>query len=169
MTAIHEAYPGHHVQLVHSNRVKSKVRRQFGTVLFAEGWALYCEELMYEEGFITKPETRLLQLKNQLWRACRVVIDVGLHTKRMSFNQAVDMLVNVAKLEHTNAVAEVKWYTYHPTYPMSYIMGKMEILKLRDDYKKLKGRAFNLKKFHDQLLSYGTIPIQMVRERMLGV
>jgi uncharacterized protein (DUF885 family) len=165
--ALHEAYPGHHLQLVHSNHVKSKIRRQFGTSLFAEGWALYCEELMYEQRFYTKPETRLLQLKDQLWRACRVVIDVGLHTRRMSFNKAVDLLVNVAKLEKVNAIAEVKRYTYTPTQPMTYIMGKLEILKLRDDFKKLKGKAFNLKKFHDQLLSYGTIPIQMVRERML--
>ncbi len=167
ITALHEAYPGHHLQLVHSNKVKSKVRREFGTSLFAEGWALYCEELMYEKGFYAKPETRLLQLKDQLWRACRVVIDASLHTGRMSFNGAVDMLVNVAKLERTNAIAEVKRYTYTPSQPMTYIMGKMEILKLREDFKKLKGKAFNLKKFHDQLLSYGTIPIQMVRERML--
>ncbi|KPK99743.1 MAG: hypothetical protein AMJ91_06560 [candidate division Zixibacteria bacterium SM23_73_3] len=167
LTALHEAYPGHHLQLVHSNKIKSKVRSQFWTSLFAEGWALYCEELMYEKGFYTNPETRLLQLKDQLWRACRVVIDASLHTNRMSFNKAVEMLVKVAKLEKTNAVAEVKRYTYTPTQPMTYAMGKMEILKLRDDFKKLKGKAFNLKKFHDQLLSYGTIPIEMVRERML--
>ena len=169
LTALHEAYPGHHLQLVHSNKIKSKIRRQFGTSLFAEGWALYCEELMYEKGFYTKPQTRLLQLKDQLWRACRVVIDVGLHTNRMSFNKAMNMLVNVAKLEKTNAIAEVKRYTYTPTQPMTYIMGKMEILKLRNDFKRLKGKAFNLKKFHDQLLSYGTIPVQMVRERMLEI
>lgn len=167
LTALHEAYPGHHIQLVHSNEIKSKVRRQFGTSLFAEGWALYCEELMYEQGFYTKPQTRLLQLKDQLWRACRVVIDASLHTHRMSFDRAVEMLVDVAKLEKTNAIAEVKRYSYDPTQPMTYIMGKMEILKLRDDFKKASGKAFNLKKFHDQLLSYGTIPVRMVRERML--
>jgi uncharacterized protein (DUF885 family) len=167
LTALHEAYPGHHLQLVHSNKIKSKVRRQFGTSLFAEGWALYCEELMYEQGFYTKAQTRLLQLKDQLWRACRVVIDASLHTHRMSFDRAVEMLVDVAKLEKTNAIAEVKRYSYDPTQPMTYIMGKMEILKLRDDFKKLKGKAFDLKKFHDQLLSYGTIPVRMVRERML--
>jgi uncharacterized protein (DUF885 family) len=167
LTALHEAYPGHHLQLVHCNKIKSKVRRQFWTSLFAEGWALYCEELMYEKGFYTRPEVRLLQLKDQLWRACRVVIDAGLHTGRMSFNKAVNMLVDVAKLEKTNAIAEVKRYTYTPTQPMTYAMGKIEILKLKDDFKKLKGKAFNLKKFHDLLLSYGTIPVQMVRDRML--
>lgn len=169
ITALHEAYPGHHLQLVHSNRIKSKVRRELGTSLFAEGWALYCEELMYEKGFYTKPQTRLLQLKDQLWRDCRVVIDASLHTGRMSFDQAVSMLVRVAKLERTNAVAEVKRYTYTPTQPMTYAMGKTEILRLRDDFRALKGRGFDLKEFHDQLLSYGTIPIQMVRDRMLNV
>lgn len=167
LTALHEAYPGHHLQLVHSNRVDSKVRRQFGTSLFAEGWALYCEELMYEQGFYTDPRTRLHQLKDQLWRACRVVIDVSLHTGKMSFDQAVDMLVDVAKLEKTNAIAEVKRYTQTPTQPMTYCLGKMEILNLRDEVKNKKGEKFNLKRFHDQLLSYGTIPVKMVRKRML--
>jgi uncharacterized protein (DUF885 family) len=79
------------------------------------------------------------------------------------------MLVDVAKLERINAIAEVKRYTYTPTQPMTYIMGKIEILKLRDDFKNRTSKVFNLKRFHDQFLSYGTIPIQMVRERMLEV
>jgi len=165
LTALHEAYPGHHLQLVHSNRVNSKVRRQFGTSLFAEGWALYCEEMMYEQGFYTDPRTRLHQLKDQLWRACRVVIDTSLHTGKMNFDQAVDMLIDVAKLEKTNAIAEVKRYTQTPTQPMTYCLGKMEILLLREEVKK-KG-PLNLKDFHNQLLSFGTIPVRMVRKRML--
>jgi len=168
LTALHEAYPGHHLQLLHSNRVKSKVRRKFGTSVFAEGWALYCEELMYEKGFYNSPEVRLLQLKGQLWRACRVVIDVMLHTNRMSFDEAVEMLVDVAKLEMTNAVTEVKRYTQTPTQPMSYIVGKLEIMRLRDDYKKMMGDKFQLKEFHDKLLSYGTIPVSLVRQQMLS-
>ncbi|KPL04528.1 MAG: hypothetical protein AMJ90_00320 [candidate division Zixibacteria bacterium SM23_73_2] len=167
LTALHEAYPGHHLQLVHSNRIDSKVRRLFGTSLFWEGWALYCEDMMYEQGFYTDPRTRLLKLKDQLWRGCRVVIDVGIHTGKMSFDQAVDMLVNVAKLEPVNARAEVKRYTTDPAQPLSYSLGKMEILKLRDEYKKLKGADFDLKSFHNKLLSYGSIPIKLVREKML--
>lgn len=167
LTALHEAYPGHHLQLVHSNRVDSKVRRLFGTSLFWEGWALYCEEMMYEQGFYTDPRTRLLKLKDQLWRGCRVVIDVGLHTRKMSFDEAVEMLVKVAKLEPVNAKAEVKRYTTDPAQPLSYSLGKMEILKLKDDYKNLKGKDFNLKSFHNKLVSYGSIPIKMVREKML--
>lgn len=167
LTALHEAYPGHHLQLVHSNRVDSKVRRLFGTSLFWEGWALYCEEMMYEQGFYTDPRTRLLKLKDQLWRGCRVVIDVGLHTRKMSFDEAVEMLVKVAKLEPVNAKAEVKRYTTDPAQPLSYSLGKMEILKLKDDYKNLKGKDFNLKSFHNKLVSYGSIPIKMVRKKML--
>jgi len=168
LTALHEAYPGHHLQLLHSNRARSKVRRKFATSVFAEGWALYCEELMYEQGFYTSPEVRLLQLKGQLWRACRVVIDVMLHTGRMSFDEAVDILVDVAKVERTNAVTEVKRYTQTPTQPMSYIIGKQEIMRLRDDYKKMMGDKFQLKEFHDKLLSYGTIPVSLVRQQMLS-
>jgi uncharacterized protein (DUF885 family) len=165
--AVHECYPGHHVQLTDGRKVKSKVRRWFGTPLFAEGWALYCEQMMYEQGFFKKPERRLFQLRNQLIRACRVVIDVGLQTRRMSFKQAVEMLVKVAKLDPIRAAGEVRFYCHMPTYPMSYTLGKLEILKLREDYKKAKGRAFDLKEFHDNLLSYGSIPVQLIRERML--
>ncbi len=168
VTTLHEGYPGHHLQLVLGNRIDSKVRRVFGTTVFVEGWALYCEEMMYEQGYYTDIRTRLFQLKDQLWRGCRVVIDVKLHTKKMSFDQAVDMLVNVAELERVNAIAEVKRYTQEPTQPMSYVIGKLEVLKLRDEYKKLKGAEFDLKKFHDQLLSYGSIPVKLVREIMLA-
>jgi uncharacterized protein (DUF885 family) len=167
VTTLHEGYPGHHLQLVLGNQIDSKVRRVFGTTVFVEGWALYCEEMMYEQGYYTDIRTRLFQLKDQLWRGCRVVIDVKLHTKKMSFDQAVDMLVNVAKLERVNAIAEVKRYTQEPTQPMSYVIGKLEVLKLRDEYKKLKGAEFDLKKFHDLLLSYGSIPVKLVREKML--
>jgi len=167
VTTLHEGYPGHHMQLVISNRNDSKVRRLFGTSVFWEGWALYCEEMMYEQGYYTDIRTRLFQLKDQLWRGCRVVIDVKLHTKKMTFDQAVDMLVNVAKLERVNAIAEVKRYSQDPTQPMSYAIGKLEILKLRDEYKKLKGEKFDQKEFHDRLLSYGSIPVKLIRERML--
>ncbi len=168
VTTLHEGYPGHHLQLVVSNSVDSKVRRLFGTNVFVEGWALYCEEMMYEQGYYPDIRTRLFQLKDQLWRGCRVVIDVKLHTQKMSFDQAVDMLVNVAKLERVNAIAEVKRYTQTPTQPMSYAIGKQEILNLKGEYKKLKGKEFDLKKFHDQLLSYGSIPVKLVREKMLA-
>jgi uncharacterized protein (DUF885 family) len=168
LTAIHEGYPGHHLQLVCANRVPSKVRRLFGDTVFVEGWALYCEEMMREKGYLTDPGSALFQLKDQLWRACRVVIDVGLHTGGMTFDQAVDMLVNVARLERVGATAEVKRYTESPTQPMSYTMGKLLIKELRDEYHKKMGPDYKLKDFHNKLLSYGSLPLKIIRDEMLS-
>ena len=168
MTALHEGYPGHHLQLSVANRIESLVRRQLGTTVFIEGWALYCEEMMEEEGFLADPRNVLFRLKDQLWRACRVVIDVGLHCSGMSFDEAVDMLVGVAKLERENAAAEVRRYTKTPTQPMSYLIGKKQILELREERRAAEGRRFNLKRFHDRLLSFGSIPVAMIRTAMAG-
>jgi uncharacterized protein (DUF885 family) len=167
ITALHEGYPGHHLQFLYNNRTPSKVRKQFGTPLFWEGWALYCEEMMYEQGFYLDPRVRLLQLNDLVWRACRVVIDIQLHSGQMKFNDAVEMLIKIAGLEKTNAVREVQRYTRTPTQPLSYLIGKREILKLRDEYHKKLGSRFRLKEFHTNLLSYGSIPLKLIREQML--
>ncbi|MCK4858113.1 MAG: DUF885 domain-containing protein [candidate division Zixibacteria bacterium] len=165
--ALHEAYPGHHLQFLHAGRIESRVRRLAKSPLFTEGWAFYCEELLYEEGFYGDDETRLMQLVNQLVRACRVVIDVGLHTGEMSFTDAVNMLVEQANMDRFNAIAEVKRYSQSPTQPMSYLIGKKELLQLKAAYREKKGDRFRLKEFHDRLLSFGTIPIRFVRDIML--
>lgn len=165
--ALHEAYPGHHLQLLHANKASSKVRRVIGTPVFCEGWALYCEEMMYEAGFYPDPRVRLHQLKNVLWRACRVVIDVKLQLQQMQPEEAVDMLVNVAGLERGQAASEVKRYALTPTQPMSYLIGKREITRIRDEYRAQKGEKFKLREFHDKLISFGTIPPSYVRDAML--
>jgi len=164
VTALHEGYPGHHLQLVHANYLQNKLRRLLHTNVFVEGWALYCEEMMYDAGFFSDPRSRLLQLKDQLWRACRVIIDVGLHTKKMSYDQAVELLVNDAKLERVHAQKEVTRYTFTPTQPMSYLIGKKQIIELKEDYQKKHGENFSLKEFHDKLLSLGSIPICLIRK-----
>lgn len=166
ITALHEGYPGHHLQLVHANRVPRKLRSLLATSVFIEGWALYCEEMMHDEGFYSDPRTKLLKLKDQLWRACRVMIDVSLHNKTMTDEQAIEMLVRDAKLERVHAEKEVVRYTFTPTQPLSYLIGKKQILELRDDYKKKEGAKFNLKGFHDRLLSLGSIPVVLIREVM---
>ena len=166
ITALHEGYPGHHLQLVLANRVQRKLRKIFESSVFVEGWALYCEEMMYDTGFYSDPRTRLFKLKDQLWRACRVIIDVGLHTGTMSYVQAVDLLVNDAKLERVHAEQEVTRYTYTPTQPLSYIIGKKQIIELKKDCEKKLKENFKLKDFHDKLLSFGTIPVVLVREAM---
>jgi len=166
LTTVHEAYPGHHLQLCHANRSGSRLRQLADSNVFAEGWALYCEELMHEQGYYLDAVTRIFQLKDLLWRACRVVIDVGLHTGRMTFMQAVDYLVEQAMLERVNALIEVKRYTMTPTQPMSYLIGKQQIVGLRDETQKRLGARFDLATFHRQLLAVGTLPLGLVREEL---
>jgi len=167
ITSVHEGYPGHHLQISRANRVASKPRRQIWTPVMVEGWALYCEEMMGEQGFYPDPRTHILQLKDHLWRSCRVVIDVGLHTGTMSYEEAVQMLVKIPRLERHNAVGEVKRYSKTPTQPLSYAVGKREILSLRAELRKAEGPSFSLRRFHDRLLQYGSIPIGLIRERLL--
>ncbi|MCX5801486.1 MAG: DUF885 domain-containing protein [Candidatus Eisenbacteria bacterium] len=166
LTALHEGYPGHHLQFIHSNRVPTKLRHLCGNTVFAEGWALYCEELMKEAGFYRSREVELFQLKDMLWRAARVVVDVGLHTKSMSFDEAVEFLISEALIERPNAVAEVRRYTNSPSQPSSYAVGKAEVLALRDGEKQRLGPNFNLSRFHEKLLSSGTIPFKLVKEEL---
>ncbi len=163
LTAVHEAWPGHHLQLLHAINAGSRLRRLADSPVFAEGWALYCEELMAEEGFHVEPLTRVHQLKDLLWRACRVVIDVGIQTGKMSFAEAVDYLVEQAMLERASAEVEVKRYTHTPTQPMSYLVGKHQLLEIRDEMRKRRGAKFNLYDFHKALLGCGTVPPALAR------
>ncbi len=154
----HEGYPGHHIQLVRANLNASRVRSVFSTSVMVEGWGLYCEQMMEEEGFSTDPRAKLFRLKDSLWRACRVVVDCGLHTRGWSPARAVDYMVREALLERTNAVAEVNRYTTSATQPMSYHMGKREILALREKCRRVWGPGFTLRRFHDWLLDHGSMP-----------
>jgi uncharacterized protein (DUF885 family) len=153
---------------VHANRASSRLRQLADSPMFAEGWALYCEELMHEHGYYLDAVTRLYQLKDLLWRACRVVIDVGLHTGKMTFMQAVDYLIEQAMVERINALIEVKRYTMTPTQPSSYLLGKLQILGLRDEIQKKLGASFDQGQFHQQLLGVGTLPLALVREEILS-
>lgn len=163
-TSVHEVYPGHHLQLSFARRHPSLLRKVTGPAIFAEGWALYTEELMAELGYYTDEE-RLMQLAWTLVRAARVVIDVGLHTDGMTFEQAVKILVDEVHLEEPLALSEVKRYTMTPTQPLSYLIGREMIFALRDRYKAREKESFSLKKFHTELLTRGTIaPGLLARE-----
>jgi uncharacterized protein (DUF885 family) len=168
IVALHEAYPGHHLQFLHANAHPSPLRRVSGSTLFCEGWALYCEELMRELGFNAGAMGHLMQLRDQLWRACRVVVDAGLHAGGMTVEEGIRWLVEEARLEKPNAVAEVKRYTGSPTQPMSYLIGKRELLRLRQEYQARAGDRFTLRAFHDALLSHGSIPPAHVRREMFA-
>lgn len=166
VTSLHEAYPGHHLQLTWSNRAPSTPMRVFWTPVFAEGWALYCEELMWEEGFYSDPRERLLQLKDLLWRACRIVVDIGLHTQGWGVDEAAGYLAREAGIQPANAEVEVRRYCAEPTYPMSYAIGRREIMRLRDRWRQVRGPDAPLREFHDHLLSWGTIPPSLIGNAM---
>ena len=163
LTCAHEAYPGHHLQLIVANRHPSLVRKLAHHVIFVEGWALYTEELIEEIGFIKDPALKLKRLADQLWRAYRIVIDIGLQTKKLKIAEAQRLLMENLSFSQQRAQREINWYTRRPGYPMCYLLGKLEIEKLR---KKLKG--YTLKKFHDQLLSCGSIPTALSKKIIKG-
>jgi uncharacterized protein (DUF885 family) len=162
-TSLHEGYPGHHLQLVLAQRSPSETRKHVYTPLTVEGWALYCEELMAEEGFYRSEEERLFQRVHLLWRAMRIVLDVGLHTRGMSVEEAVDLLVNVVHMDRANAQAEVSRYCATPAYQLAYAVGRRELLRLRDQYRATRGAAFSLRDFHERVLAYGGLPVTLIR------
>jgi uncharacterized protein (DUF885 family) len=160
---VHEAYPGHHLQLVTAQELGTEVRRHLWTPVMVEGWALYCEQLMVETGYYRTPEQRLFQLVNLLWRAIRVVLDVGLHTRGMTTRAAVDYMVEHLPIERRSAEAEVRRYCAWPTYQLCYAVGRRELLRLRDDFQTASGDGFEPRRFHDALLAYGGLPVSLAR------
>ncbi len=138
----HEAYPGHHLQLVTAQSLGSEVRRHIWSPIMVEGWALYCEQLLAEREYYVSDEARLFQLVNLLWRAVRVVLDVGLHTRGMTPAEAVDYMVEHLPIERSSAEAEVRRYCAWPTYQLCYAVGRRELLRLRDAYAAREGSAY---------------------------
>jgi len=167
VTALHEAYPGHHLQLIVSNTVNSLPRKLGGFIstLFIEGWAFYCEELMEEHGFINLPIQKLARLQAQLWRASRIIIDSSLHTRKMSVAEAIHFLIEKAGLEPEDAKAEVWRYTTTPTQPQSYLMGKLQILEIIQAYKNHYPDS-SMQEMHDTLLRCGSLPPKLMRKRL---
>jgi uncharacterized protein (DUF885 family) len=164
-TAVHETYPGHHLQISFERLYPSVVRKVTATSLFEEGWALYAEELMSELGYYTDEE-RMMQLEWTLVRAARVLIDVGLHTRGMTFDEAVAILTDTVHLEKELALSEVKRYTEEPTQPLSYLVGREMIRKLRERYEQQEKERFTLKRFHADVLSRGGIVPGLLAEEM---
>ena len=161
--AAHEALPGHHLQMTSAQGLHSEVRRHLWTPVTVEGWALYGETLMYEGGFFRTPEARLFHLVSLLWRAARIVLDVGLHTRGLAPAEAVDELMASMPMERRSAEAEVRRYCAMPTYQLSYAVGRREILLLRDAYRMRAGPGYQARAFHADLLSYGGLPISLAR------
>jgi uncharacterized protein (DUF885 family) len=170
--ALHEIYPGHHTQKVHHKLAtrNAPMRRYLSCPIFVEGWGLYTEDLFEETGFVLEPDVFLFKLRNALWRSVRVVIDTGLHTRNMTFEEGVRLLQDEVCLDAHMAEGEVRRYCTHlyPTYPSSYLVGKTLIIALREEWRRRQGAAYSLRAFHDRLLSYGSPPVALVAERMLA-
>jgi uncharacterized protein (DUF885 family) len=139
-----------------------------GANTYIEGWAHYCEQMMLDEGYGNGDLTlRLGQLQDALLRDARFIVGIQMHTGKMTYEQGVDFFVKEGFQTRTNGERETKRGTSDPTY-LYYTLGKLEIMKLRNDYKKLKGPSFSLEEFHNKFLSQGAPPIRIVRRIMLG-
>jgi uncharacterized protein (DUF885 family) len=162
-TAVHEAYPGHHWHLVMAKQNRSAVRRTHFTSYFAEGWGLYAERVMREQGFFSDPRHLLFQYEATLFRAARIVVDTSLHLGEMSFDEAVDFMVRKGNLTPPNAKAEVGRYCSWPTQASSYLTGMLEIVDIRTRWLAKHGSADRsaLRAFHDAITSSGSIPTSL--------
>ena len=152
LTCAHEAYPGHHLQFVVQNGHPSRLRRMFSHAIFYEGWTLWCEKLCIDQKIYRAPHARLIQLHDALWRAHRIIVDIGLHTGGMTHAAATRHLVTNVGFTKARAAADVNWYTSAPTVPMSYLLGREKVASL------FAAQHDSLRNFNDQLLSHGAVP-----------
>ena len=167
-TSVHEVWPGHFLQFLHSNRNRSIVGRLFVGYAFAEGWAHYAEEMMWDMGLgAGDPEIHIGQLSNALLRNARFLSAIGLHTKGMTVEEAERLFRDQAFTDVGTARQQAARGTYDPAY-LNYTMGKLMIRKLRDDWSSSRGGRKAWREFHDRFLTYGGPPIPMVRRQMLG-
>ena len=167
-TSIHEAYPGHHLQLALAARHPSLTRAQVDAPEFVEGWGMYSEQMMREQGFDDGPEFRLALATDAIWRAARIVLDVRMHRGEVSIEEGTDFLVEHTAFERPNALAEARRYTSTPTYNLSYQLGKVLLLQLRAEEQRRLGPGFSLRDFHDALLRGGSLPISFHRRVLRG-
>ncbi len=162
-TSVHEAYPGHHLQLHVANQHPSVTRMLTDAPEFVEGWGMYSEQMMREEGFDAGPEFRTAMYTDAIWRSCRIILDIRMHRGELTEDEATDFMIEHTAFETANARAEVRRYTYTPGYQLSYLLGKVLILGLREEERRRLGPAFSLKAFHDTLLRNGSLPISFHR------
>ena len=167
-TSVHESYPGHHLQFTVANSIpqaSTLPRLMNESSVFYEGWALYCEQLMQEQGFLKTGEHRFVMLKDRLWRALRIIIDVKTQTGKMSYKEAADLMVRELHFPRPQAEADLNWYSQSPSVPMGYALGWSIINRLRERERERLGSRFDIREFHDRLLSAGSISLPLVEKR----
>jgi uncharacterized protein (DUF885 family) len=166
--SVHEVWPGHYLQFLYAKQFPSDVRKVLGAASNSEGWAHYCEQMVIDEGFhADNPKYRLAQIQDALLRDARFIAGIRMHTKGMSREDAEELFVKEGYQPRPVARSESKRGTSDATYGY-YTMGKLMILKLRDDYKAKKGSDFSLQEFHDSFIRLGPLPLPLVRKAMLG-
>jgi uncharacterized protein (DUF885 family) len=164
----HEGIPGHFLQISIANHVPDEIRRQEGDSVFAEGWALYGEEMLSREGLYPENSAAQAQvLRLARYRSARMGVDVNLHTGRWNFEQAVTYFMEGGGLDREAAEGEAAGAASSPTQKISYITGKWQIMRLLGRYRDREGSNFRLGAFHDQLISYGTLPLSVIEYLML--
>jgi uncharacterized protein (DUF885 family) len=168
LTSVHESYPGHHLQFVTANlhHADNMTRSVHASASLYEGWALYCEDLMEEQGFLDKKEHRFIMLRDRLWRALRVIIDIRIHTQGMSIDEASQLMVEKLGFDQQQADGELAWYSTAPTVPLCYATGYELIKAVRKHQQQQQG--FELKAFHDALLEPGSIALPLVIRKAFG-
>jgi uncharacterized protein (DUF885 family) len=163
--SVHEAYPGHHWHLVTVQQRARRIRRVLGTSYFTEGWGLYAEKLMREQGFFTDPRHELCQLDARIFRAARIVVDTSLHIGDMSFEEAVTFMSTKASLSEPTARAEVGRYCSWPTQAASYLTGALEIDRIRQRY--FAADLGSLRAFNDTIAGSGMLPIALAERAVM--
>jgi uncharacterized protein (DUF885 family) len=165
---LHEAIPGHHYQisLQQENTSLPKFRRFSWYGAYGEGYALYCESLGKELGLFTDPYQHFGALGDEIHRAIRLVVDVGMHTKNMSREEAIKYMMDNEAIGEDGAVAEIERYMAIPGQALSYKIGALKIRELRNKYEKELGPKFSLAKFHDEFLKDGCMPLAIVEQKM---
>ena len=166
--SVHEVWPGHYLQFLYARDFPSDVRKVLGAATNSEGWAHYCEQMVVDEGFhADDPRYRLAQVQDALLRDARFIVGIRMHTKGMTIPEAEAFFVKEGYQSRPAARSETKRGTSDPTYGY-YTMGKLMILKLRDDYRAKRGERFSLQEFHDSFIKLGPLPLPLVRKSMLG-
>ena len=168
VTAPHETYAGHHIQGLYQMHNPRELRRNNGLSLFSEGWGLYNEQLMLETGFYPNKKIKLRQLQLRLWRNARVIYDVGMHTGKMTYEEAIKLMTDKVGFLRWAAQLEIDSSSSRPGYFIGYFMGMIEILKMREEYKKLIGNNYKISDFHEKLLKIGNMPPSLMKQELFN-